>query len=231
MEKSTKNLLSVKETAGLFDISEKTVYRWISAGTIPHIRVGEQYRFSREDIVAWGQSSGKRIPPELICGVDEGSEKLPLLSQAINNGGIYYQVDGTNSEKVIEEALSLIRLPQNVDRKFVYDSLLARESLATTGIGNGIAIPHLRYAFKELKEPQLSICILAEPVNWNSIDGRPVGVIFIPLCPGMKSHLHLLSQLSYALKHPEWFDVFDNTTTRREIIESLEEIEKDFYKS
>lgn len=228
---STKSsFLSVKETAALLDVSEKTVYRWLSAGTIPHSKVGEQYRFSREDIISWGQSTGRRIPPEFLYERGNAEIELPDLSDSVKSGGIYFQVSGSSKSEIINEAVSIMRLPQNGDRKYIYDSLLARESLASTGIGNGIAVPHLRYALQEIEQSQVTICLLADPVDWNAIDGKPVDIIFIPICPDMKCHLHLLSQISFAVQNSDWLQILRSRTTRKEIIESLDEIKKEIFK-
>lgn len=229
-EDTKKKLLTVKDTAKFFDVSEKTVYRWATAGTIPHIRVGDQYRFSSDELIAWGQTTGKRIPPELIHEPKIDLKLLPSLTQAISNGGIYYQVSGENPKEVIEEAVSIIRLPQNVDRKYICDLLLARESLASTGIGDGVAVPHIRHSIKEIEVPQISLCLLSTPVDWNAIDGKPVEIVFIPCCPNMRTHLHLLSRISYAVSHTSWTELLRKQAIRREIISALENIEKEFFR-
>ncbi|MBN2712179.1 MAG: PTS sugar transporter subunit IIA [Planctomycetes bacterium] len=225
-----KELMNVREAAHFLDVSEKTVYRWASAGTVPHSRAGDQYRFSREDLIIWAQATGRKISPELIQEPEIKKEDLPTLYQAIQNGGVYYQVDGSTPSEVIEEAVSIIRLPRHVDREYISGALLARESLASTGIGHGIAIPHMRNSLVEIGEPQVSLCILAKPVDWHSVDGEPVDIVFIPCCPNMRTHLHLLSRISYAVSQNEWRDLLAARAVRKELISTLAKLEESFFK-
>jgi PTS system nitrogen regulatory IIA component len=78
----------------------------------------------------------------------------------------------------------------------VYDALFAREKLGSTGLGQGIAIPHGR--IKGLKTPVGSFVRLETPVQFDAPDGKPVGLIFVLLVPeaANEHHLQLLSELA-----------------------------------
>ena len=68
-----------------------------------------------------------------------------------------------------------MKLPDDVDREFLYQVLLAREALGSTGIGDGIAIPHVRNPIVlHLSRPTVTLCFLEQPVDFGALDGQPV---------------------------------------------------------
>jgi mannitol/fructose-specific phosphotransferase system IIA component (Ntr-type) len=90
-----------------------------------------------------------------------------------------------------------------VDREFLYKVLLARESLGSTGIGDGIAIPHVRNPIVlHLSRPIVTLCFLERPVDFGALDGQPVNTLFTLISPTVRAHLHLLSRLAFTLRDP-----------------------------
>jgi PTS system nitrogen regulatory IIA component len=81
----------------------------------------------------------------------------------------------------------------------VFDSLFARERLGSTGLGEGIAIPHGR--IKGLKEAVAALVRLAEPVAFDAPDGKPVSLLLILLVPeqATQQHLEILSEVAELL--------------------------------
>jgi PTS system nitrogen regulatory IIA component len=96
-------------------------------------------------------------------------------------------------------------VPDDVDREYLLHVLLARENLQSTGIGEGVAIPHVRNPIVlHVADPMVTLCFLAQPVDFDALDGRPVQALFSLICPTVRAHLRLLSLLSFAL-HDERF--------------------------
>jgi PTS system nitrogen regulatory IIA component len=85
---------------------------------------------------------------------------------------------------------------QGVARSTVFDSLFAREKLGSTGLGQGVAIPHGR--IKGLRDAVGGFMRLATPVPFESPDGKPVSLLFVLLVPeqATEHHLQLLSELA-----------------------------------
>ena len=71
----------------------------------------------------------------------------------------------------------------------IYDSLMAREQLGSTGLGNGIAIPHCRVA--NCAEIIGSLITLEEPAEYDAIDGKPVDILFVLIVPERESDEHI----------------------------------------
>ena len=105
-------------------------------------------------------------------------------------------LDASSKKRVFEQAGILFENHQSVARSTVYDALFAREKLGSTGLGQGIAIPHGR--IKGLKTPIGAFFRLMSPVQFDAPDGKPVELIFVLLVPeaANEHHLHLLSELA-----------------------------------
>lgn len=105
-------------------------------------------------------------------------------------------LDASSKKRVFEQAGILFENRHGIARSQVYDALFAREKLGSTGLGQGIAIPHGR--IKGLKEARGAFLRLAAPVQFDAPDGKPVGSIFVLLVPeaATEHHLQLLSELA-----------------------------------
>jgi PTS system nitrogen regulatory IIA component len=135
--------LNVRDSARLLKVSEKTIYRWVQQGKLPAYRVNEQYRFNRAELLEWATSQRLNVSPEIFVE-PAGSGGASGLGEAIRAGGIYYRVSGADKSQVLRAVVDLMPLPDLVDRQFLLQVLLARESLGSTAVGNGIALPHVR---------------------------------------------------------------------------------------
>jgi PTS system nitrogen regulatory IIA component len=218
--------LNVKDVAGLLGVSEKTVYRWVSDGKIPSLRVGDQLRFSRGEILEWATSH--RMPVSPSIGLEPDSEGLPLpsLETALERGGIFFRVEADDRDGALRAAVRSLRLPADTDRERVFEMLRIREELASTGVGGGIAIPHPRHpALLEIDEPAVTLCLLEEPVEFGAMDGQPVFALFTVLSPTIRAHLHLLSRTAFVLRDPEVLRALRDQSSRDGLLSEIHRVE------
>jgi PTS system nitrogen regulatory IIA component len=193
--------LSVKDAAGILNVSEKTIYRWIKQETIPCYRINEQYRFNRAELLEWATSRRIQVSPDIFAEKSESTLPLPTLSEALRAGGIFYRVEGSDQGSVLRNVVALLNLPEEVDRQFLYQVLLARETLGSTGIGDGIAIPHVRNpVVLHVSRPTVSLLFLERAIDFGAIDSKPVDTLFTLISPSVRAHLHLLSRLGIVLR-------------------------------
>lgn len=109
---------------------------------------------------------------------------------------VLLDLEASSKKRVFEQAGLLFENHQGIARSTVFDSLFAREKLGSTGLGQGIAIPHGR--IKGLKHATGALLRLATPVPFDSPDGRPVNLLFVLLVPeqATEEHLQILSELA-----------------------------------
>jgi len=222
-----KKRLTIREVGGILGIPEATIQRWIVRGKIPAREDKGRYFFFRKDIEKWANSHNIFLHKDLK---EEGPEAFPdrdnLLS-AMRQGGIFFNVRGDSVQEVLRKAVSLVSLPPEVDRDLLLNMLLQREELASTGVGQGIAIPHPRYPLKELKgKVVISTFLLEKEIDFGSIDGIPVFVLFLMLSPEIRVHLRYLSKLSLCLRDVSFIALLKKCKKAEELFRKVEEIEK-----
>ncbi|MEW6050350.1 MAG: PTS sugar transporter subunit IIA [Candidatus Zixiibacteriota bacterium] len=219
--------LTVKDIARLLSVSEKTVYRWISQGQLPAYQVHEQYRFNKAEILEWATSRKFPVSPEIFTEPETSGIPMPSLVEALQNGGVNYRVDGADKWVVLKNVVQLLKLPEEVDREFLYRVLVAREELSSTGIGDGIAIPHVRNpVVLHVSRPLVTLFFLEHPVDFGAIDGQPVYALFMLISPTVRAHLHLISRLAYTLRDEAFRNVIQRQGLREEILEAARKVEE-----
>ena len=218
--------LTVRDAAGILNVSEKSIYRWIKQGVIPAYQINDQYRFNRAELLEWATSRKISVSPEIFAEPEAGETPPPSLSEALRAGGVHYRIGGTDKASVLHGVVDMIKLPEEVDRDFLYQVLLAREALGSTGIGDGIAIPHVRNPIVlHLSKPLVTLCFLEHPIDFGAIDGQPVTTLFTLISPTVRAHLHLLSRLGFALRDPDFKKAVTQQFSREQIVEALRRVE------
>jgi len=212
---------SVRDVAKLLNVSEDTVYRWVRRGSLPAHRVHDQYRFNRVELQEWAAQHKHRVSPELFSS-GGSTEELPSLAAALERGGIFYQVPGERRETALEAVTQLPGIPGSVNRQMLCQLLVAREALASTGLGDGIAIPHPRDpVVVQENEPLVLLCFFQQPVDFSALDGQPVRVLFVLLSPSVRSHLQMLAKLAFALHDDTLRQLLRTVAPKEAILERI----------
>lgn len=126
------------------------------------------------------------------------------IEQILTPGRSLVNVPGGSKKRVLEQIASLVaRDLSGVDEQDIFESLIAREKLGSTGFGNGIAIPHCR--LPGCTSPICAVLRLDTPVDFDAIDGAPVDLLFVLLVPeeATDAHLELLRQIASMLNRSE----------------------------
>ena len=126
------------------------------------------------------------------------------LENILTPGRSLVSVPGGSKKRVLEQIASLVatELPE-LDEQDIFESLIAREKLGSTGFGNGIAIPHCR--LPGCHAPLSAVLHLDSAVDFDAIDGAPVDLLFVLLVPeaATDEHLELLRQIASMLDRSE----------------------------
>ncbi len=118
------------------------------------------------------------------------------LSNLLSVSQVLLDLEAGSKKRVFEQAGILFETHLGIARSVIFDSLFAREKLGSTGLGQGIAIPHGR--IKGLKQAAGAFIRLPAPIPFDSPDGRPVNLLFVLLVPeqATEQHLQILSELA-----------------------------------
>ncbi|MDD5328726.1 MAG: PTS sugar transporter subunit IIA [Sulfuricella sp.] len=114
---------------------------------------------------------------------------MSLIAKILPPGNVLCGLDAVGKDQLFEAVAQLFAANQQIPPKKVLDSLAAREKLGSTGLGQGIAIPHGR--IKGLREATGAFVKLKTPIPFDGPDGRPVGLLFVLLVPEQATDLHL----------------------------------------
>ncbi len=133
-----------------------------------------------------------------------------------------FDVPGGSKKRVLEFYSTFIaQNTPSLDSQEVFSRLIGRERLGSTGIGNGVAIPHARSP--HCKAPIAGFLKLAEPVDFDAVDGEPVDLVFVLLVPeeADDAHLALLAQVAGVMNDVETRSTLRKSASQQELHERL----------
>lgn len=141
------------------------------------------------------------------------------IARLLSPESILLNLDASSKKRVFEQAGLLFENLHGIARSTVYDTLFARERLGSTGLGQGIAIPHGR--IKGLKDALGGFLRLSSPVQFDSPDGKPVELLFVLLVPeaANERHLQLLSELAQMFSDRAFREQLTTAADAREVHE------------
>src|SRR3954470_5540947 len=121
---------------------------------------------------------------------------MSLVAKLLPAANVVIDMQVSSKKRLFEQAGLLFENQHGLARSVVFDSLFAREKLGSTGLGQGVAIPHGR--IKGLKDALCAFFRLAQPVPFDAPDANPVTLVFVLLVPeqATEKHLQILSELA-----------------------------------
>lgn len=130
------------------------------------------------------------------------------LAELIEQGGIFYNVEGKSPEQIYRYIAENMALPAEYKRSDIEKELVEREKILSTAVGSGIAIPHARAPLmKQEADQRICVVFLQEPLDMGAPDGRNVYVLFAIFSSQTQFHVQTLSNLA-KLFHDEDFLAF-----------------------
>jgi PTS system nitrogen regulatory IIA component len=121
---------------------------------------------------------------------------VSTITRILPSTNVAIDLELSSKRRVFDEAGLLFQHHQGIARATVFDSLFARERLGSTGLGQGVAIPHGRIT--KLAAPVGAFLRLKEPIPFEAPDGKPVDLLFFVLVPekATEAHLQILAALA-----------------------------------
>jgi PTS system nitrogen regulatory IIA component len=189
-------IMTVEEVAQYLRVSERTVYEWAQKGEIPAGKLGTTWRFKRSEVERWvdrrisGRRKGLGSQPFAIHNVLT-PDRVTLMAETAKVPALRMMVN------------ILARSPRVRDRDELERAVFAREELMSTGIGFGVAVPHVRLA--SVSDLAMAVGVSKHEItDYDSLDGKPVRIICM-VAAGINQHaeyIRCLAAVSDRLKDP-----------------------------
>lgn len=188
-------IMTLEEVAAYLRVSERTVYEWAQKGEIPAGKIGTVWRFKRNEIQEWVNNKIS------ISGVVHKDSQPVFLKNVLTPERVLI-LSGKKKNDALEALIDVMAASQEVkSRDELADGIYYRESLMSTGIGMGIAVPHVRLA--SIKDIIAAVAVCPEGLSdYESMDGQPVKLIFMIAArkDQQAQHLKILASISSSLK-------------------------------
>lgn len=148
-----------------------------------------------------------------------------IVSTYLTADSVLIHPQVTDKGDVIRTLVSHLHGIEPAYRGAIAQAVIEREEVMSTGVGNGIAIPHAKVEL--LDNPVVAFALLEHPVDFSSFDGKPVDLVFL-VAGSVRAnslHLKLLSALSRLLIHQQTVDGLRSSKTPEDVLERINQAE------
>lgn len=151
------------------------------------------------------------------------------LSEILDAKNIIPDLKARDKKKALEElAETIVNIRPSLDKDSLVKVLLERERLGSTGIGDGVAIPHGK--FHGISEPVISFGRSLKGLDFEAMDGQPVHLFFLLVAPENSASVHLkaLARIAKLLKNSSFRKTLMELETRQEIYNTIIQNDEEF---
>jgi len=191
-------IMTLEEVAEYLRISERTVYDWAQKGEIPCGKLGTAWRFKRSDIEAWVDRQ--------LAAENKDSSATPIFLQGVLTPEMIIFPKVATKKEILSELVDLLCATKLVKSKNdLTEGIYFREGLMSTGIGQGVAVPHVRLS--SVKDIVMAVAVVPQGIDdYETMDGEPVKLVFMIAARKDQhvEHLKTLSTLNTKLKDTEF---------------------------
>ena len=211
-------LMNRTEAARLLGVTEATLTRWIRQGLLRPVSGGEE-RFEREELERWASQRGLSLSAARPAEPEQPDD---LLASAVERGAVVHGVSPATTSETIEIAVGALPGLDEGARGRLLEDVLDRECMASTGLGEGFALPHPRKPPNDLvKEPVVVVVFPEAVVDWAALDGEPVHTIFFLVSPSAAVHVQILARVAHSLRSPPFVSFLRERPSQVELVARL----------
>jgi fructose-specific phosphotransferase system IIA component len=152
------------------------------------------------------------------------------IGEILKEDMVVMGLEGSRKEEIIDAMIDIVsKSPKVIDKEKVREAIFERESIMSTGVGNGFAIPHGKT--DAVSDIVAAFAVTAEPIDYQSLDEKPVRLVF--LLVGKDSmvgpHIKLLSRISRLMNKEEFRKRLIGLKTSREILDAFTSEEASYF--
>mgnify|MGYP002514641702 FL=1 len=210
------DILTIEEVASYLRVSDRTVYDWAQKGEIPAGKIGTVWRFKKSEVEKWVNErlssgpSSKKVVEEVQMKNILSPDRVVFINQS------------SKRDALVELSNVLATAPQVKNGSELLSEILKREELMSTGIGRGIAIPHVRLSSVTDLVVAVGVC-KSNIEDFQTIDDVSVNIL-IMIAAAYNQHSYYLKTLSHfsaKLKNTELRDAITKASTPREVYDLI----------
>ena len=213
-EKSVANgdmadaVMTLQEIAAYLKVSEKTILRMVQAGELPGLKVSNQWRFVRAAIDDWLTSQMHRAASENLAEVIQPALPLLALPRLLTPDRILMELKPGDKKRVLKQLMAPLEADGTVlDSQRYLTALLEREQMVSTGIGDGVAIPHTRMPEASvLRENCVVLGLCRDGMPFDALDDMPTRLFLLIGATCTETHLRLTARTMLLLRRPGFID-------------------------
>jgi PTS system nitrogen regulatory IIA component len=222
-----EEIMTLQEVAQYLKISERSVLRMAQRGEIPVIKIANQWRFMQTLIDDWLMSRMKNASKPPLVRMIEQSEIILPLSRLLKPEHIIFHIKPGSIESVLSQLIEpLVKSKTIIDAKKLFTYLKEREDMASTALGNGVALPHPRNpCICRITEPSVVVGICEEGTFYNSLDGSKTRLFFLVCTDSDIVHLKIMSKLAYLMKDNNTINGIIDAKNEKEVLELLNRVD------
>lgn len=211
-----EDILTIEEVASYLRVSDRTVYDWAQKGEIPAGKIGTVWRFKKSEVEKWVNErlssgpSSKKVVEEVQMKNILSPDRVVFINQS------------SKRDALVELSNVLATAPQVKNGSELLSEILKREELMSTGIGRGIAIPHVRLSSVTDLVVAVGVC-KSNIEDFQTIDDVSVNIL-IMIAAAYNQHSYYLKTLSHfssKLKNTELRDAITKASTPREVYDLI----------
>ena len=210
------DILTIEEVSSYLRVSDRTVYDWAQKGEIPAGKIGTVWRFKKSEVEKWVNErlssgpSSKKVVEEVQMKNILSPDRVVFINQS------------SKRDALVELSNVLATAPQVKNGSELLSEILKREELMSTGIGRGIASPHVRLSSVTDLVVAVGVC-KSTIEDFQTIDDVSVNIL-IMIAAAYNQHSYYLKTLSHfssKLKNTELRDAITKASTPREVYDLI----------
>lgn len=200
-------LMTAKQLASYLNVNERTVLKLVAEGSIPGVKVGNQWRFRKAMIDTWLDDQMLGVTPRSadIPPHETASRQMLELAKCFQPAHVLPSLNSRSKDAVIEELAALAhRLGLVRDKTWFVGALIERENVMPSATGNGIAFLHtISRNPEQVIAPFMILGRSPEGVDFDALDGQPTHLFFVLGLKFDELHLPWLTKLAQMLARPD----------------------------
>lgn len=224
MLENYQSILTTEEVADILRLNERTVLKLVKEGTIPALKIANQYRFPKDSIIQWIESHLSQYQ-----SFETDTEKSVMnISELLKPEHIILNCSNNDKKQVIKSMIEKGADSGVVRNKTgLMDQVLQREQIQTTALGSSTAFPHPRSTPGDLVNSEfLCAAVTKKGIDMKAEDGEPVRLFFLFAVPNATRHIRILARLVQMIRTPELTEQLIHTGSENEFIRLIKKTEK-----